>query len=427
MAGRDRRGIEKQHIAVLVDHYAHREGCGFVRQDGDWYSWQCPGCGNETLRANVDWGKAGCRVEECPVPELENWQGIVGYFEGSEDFEADTERERVRKLKGVALRIVKAYEDQERQKAEAEAEAKAQRQREEQEAEQKAEAENTWRMTVQDPEEQRLLDKHRAEKQRKLREKKEQELEQEHRLREVRHKNTEGRVLAAGAPVLGVELFLAVLVGIVFLFSFYYGVGWLDSFADRGPEITVFGVPQEESEGAGWVGFLREQAARVPPWAIPWRFPVGVFLGTLVGFLTLRALSLGRRRQYALEEDDLLGIYRPHPQEEGRILWSNQETDLEGVSRESAERFWDGLVRVVSAPVRALIFVGRGAGMDEWPWFGILGRFALAGLSCVLLLLLFVEWTGVAGLIGDRWAYIFAIVGAFVVLVVGIFTLDKDR
>lgn len=412
-----RRRIEHQDIVPIVDHYVSREGYEIVGQEGEWYLWECPGCGNETLRANVEWGKAGCLVDDCPVPELERWQGIVLHFEGEENIEGESERERLKQLKGIALSIIGEHEAKERKKQEADREAEQDRERKEEEAEQK----DLERKTAQSPAEQQLLDDFRSRQAQDQREERRREMES-------RHYSAKMRVLAAESYILEAELLWAVVVGVAVLASFYYGISWLDSFAVRPSDILLTGLPLYPNE-PHWELFLRRLVGSIlPGWILLVRLPVGILLGALAGGWTGLSLAGARRRRYFLlpMEHEYLSFYHPSKLggDDSQITWADTGAPSpERLSRETHKRFFGGIARAFTRPLVVLAGFLSELGFRELPWGGILWRFVLAAVSYAVSYY-FVKWISPGASV---WALPVAMLVGFFILFTGLIGLARQK
>lgn len=428
---RDRRGIEHEDIRTIAQHYLRERGYGLVDEyfddNGWWVVWECPGCGNETFRANLKWGKAGCRVEGCPAPELKKWSGIVEHFEGAENFAADGEREKTKKLKRIALGIIEAREAELREEEETARRAEEELRRREEQAREREEAERLARQTAQNAAEQRLLDEHRARDEKSRQQQERERRQRAAREREERSTAAVRRVLVAESPIAVGEALVSAALGIALLISFYYGIGWLNSFAGYAGSDALYGMPltgpvaqpAELADGGGplasLAASLRELTAEwLPGWLVAWRFPLGVLVGGVAGLWLCWSLGRERRRRWRFPKDsegEHLSFYA-FDDEKNVVYWREREVDAGELTTVPVKRFVKGTGAVAASPFVLLwvaaVGTARGLRMDEWPWERILWRLLVVGAVSVAAYLF------ISGLFSGEWALLAAlIVGGF--------------
>ena len=344
----------------------------------------CPGCGGETYEVDLGAGKAGCVDEGCAVPAGESWVGVVAYFE---ELDRKNDWDEIR---CIGLKIIEKQEQaSERKKVQEERAERVERERAGRDAEARRWAQETQerergaesrtggkdergRYAIPNEEERRLLNAHSKEKERLRRRRAEREareaLQEAQAHLEDQHHNAVARAVAAQAPVLWIELLLAVLAVAAVLMATYYGVDWLGSSVGPAPEPAVLRTTAGGGDEAGWFGWLAGEAAAASAQLVPWRLHVGLVLGTLLGYTVAVLVSRGRRERHAFDEDEYLAVCRLNESRGGRLVRLDLEADLSEISKEPLRRFAGGAYRAVEAVVEALAWVADVLRMADWPW-----------------------------------------------------------
>ena len=374
------------------------------------FSATCPGCGGETYEVDLGAGKAGCVDEDCAVPGGESWVGVVAYFE---ELDRKNDWDEIRR---IGLKIIEEQEQaSERKKVQEEEQAeRAERERAGSEAEARRRAQETQerergaesraggkdergRYAVQNEEERRLLNAHSKENERLSRQRAEREareaLQEAQAHLEDQHHNAVARAVAARAPVLWIELLLAVLAGATVLLATYYGVDWLGSSAGPDAEPAVLRTTAGGGDEAGWFGRLAGEAAVASAQLVPWRLYVGLLLGMLLGYTVAVLMSRGRRGRYAFDEDEYLAVCWLDERRGGRLVRVDLEADLSEISKEPLRRFAGGAGRAVEVVAEALAWVADVLRMADWPW----GEMVVSLLFGLLVGWLVLEYLPVSG------------------------------
>lgn len=311
------RFSKEDELGFVLDHYL---GDDEIVSEKPMESavWHCPQCGEVSLVAKFEWGKAGCLEENCELPKSMNVIGLIGWFEG---LDPKTDKRAIYKRRKEILGRV--WREEEQRRREIEELEKAERQDREQE-------QDRWEaQQLQDEQEDRQLrDLHaqagefytaeelqeivhrgREQKRKKEEAQKRERIRQWREQTEAGHRAAVKRAIMAETKITAGELLLSLAVLAAMTYGVYWLVGRVESFAEYTP-YGELGFPDQEEEG--WI--LRSLRG-VADWVtvdamVAYRLQIGLLLGTVTGLMLWSYSRDRRRQQAAFANDEALQVVR---------------------------------------------------------------------------------------------------------------------